>query len=106
MAKIYKDLRAHIEHLDGYLKVLDPLGRRLHRSTVLVSGDEILNVVRRVFGEQLAESKISLVATDGFRSRKVECKSSALLGAFINVVDNAIYWISSRAESKREIVLI
>lgn len=104
LAKIYKDLRAHIEHLDGYLKVLDPLGRRLHRSTVLVSGDEILNVVRRVFGEQLAESKISLVATDGFRSRKVECKSSALLGAFINVVDNAIYWISSRAESKREIV--
>ena len=103
LAKIYGELRDHIEHLDGYLKVLDPLGRRLHRSTVLVSGDEILNVVRRVFSGQLLGANISILATDDFRSRKVECKSSALLGAFINVVDNAIYWISSRSESRREI---
>lgn len=102
---IYKQLREHIEHLDGYFKVLDPLGRRMHRSTVQLSGDEILNALRRIFSEHLQEAKVELIATDSFRVRKVECKSSALLGAFINIVDNAIYWVASRAEGERIIIL-
>ncbi|MES2818727.1 MAG: ATP-binding protein [Pseudomonadota bacterium] len=105
LASIYKSLREHIEHLDGYLKVLDPLGRRMHRSTVEISGDEILNALRRVFSEPLRDLSIELFATDLFRSRRVLCKSSALLGAFINVVDNAIYWISSRSNDERTITL-
>lgn len=103
--QIYKNLREHIEHLDGYLKVLDPLGRRMHRSTVELSGDEILNVIRRVFNESLNDSGIELIATDIFRDKKVRCKSSALIGAFINVVDNAIYWVASRSENLRRIIL-
>lgn len=102
---IYKDLRVHIEHLDGYLKVLDPLGRRLHRSTVEISGDEIFNALRRVFDNQLADGKVQLTATRRFIEKRVKCKSSALLGAFINVVDNAIYWVTSRAEGTRIITL-
>lgn len=105
LGSIYKNLRDHIEHLDGYLKVLDPLGRRMHRSTVEVSGDEILNALRRVFSKVLQDGKVQLVATEAFCSKKVECKSSTLLGSFINVVDNAIYWISSRAIGERKIVL-
>ncbi|CAI8923966.1 ATP-binding protein [Pseudomonas zeae] len=102
---IYNSLRDHIEHLDGYLKVLDPLGRRMHRSTVNISGDEILTVLRRVFSESLSEAKVNVLPTPRFRDRTVECKSSALLGAFINVIDNAIYWASTGAEFEREIFL-
>jgi signal transduction histidine kinase len=105
LATIYKQLREHIEHLDGYLKVLDPLGRRMHRATVVISGDEVLNALRRIFSDQLKEAKTELVATNRFRDKSVKCRSSALLGAFINIVDNAIYWVSSRAEGKREITL-
>lgn len=105
LAIIYNDLRAHIEHLDGYLKVLDPLGRRLHRATVELSGDEILNALRRVFGESLKDADVKLVAANRFRDKVVKCKSSAVLGAFINVVDNAIYWTSSRGEGERKVIL-
>jgi signal transduction histidine kinase len=105
LAAVYKNLRDHIEHLDGYLKVLDPLGRRMHRATIEVSGDEIFNALRRVFSKALEDSKIELLATDAFVSRKVQCKSSALLGSFINVVDNAIYWVASRAVGERKIIL-
>lgn len=105
LAIIYKSLRDHIEHLDGYLKVLDPLGRRMHRSTVEISGDEILTVLRRVFGDSLESSNIQLLPTHAFRGKKVECKSSALLGAFINMVDNAIYWLDSQGESEKKIML-
>ncbi len=102
---IYKNLRNHIEHLDGYLKVLDPLGRRMHRGTIDVSGDEILTVLRRVFVTQLDIAGIDLSSTLGFRAKKVECKSSVLLGAFINVVDNAIYWLGSQGGDDKLITL-
>ncbi|WP_240795159.1 ATP-binding protein [Pseudomonas oryzihabitans] len=105
LASIYKKLRDHIEHLEGYLKVLDPLGRRLYRSTVEVSGSEILSVVRGVFSEPLETFSIRLDATLAFRGFTVQCKSSALIGAFVNVIDNAIYWLNSRAQGEKRIIL-
>ncbi len=105
LATIHKKLRDHIEHLDGYLKVLDPLGRRMHRSTVELSGSEILNVIRNVFEEQLSSSGIELEATFAFRGFVVSCKSSAVMGAFINIIDNAIYWLHSRALNGKKITL-
>lgn len=105
LAPIYQRLRSHIEHLDGYLKVLDPLGRRLHRTAIELSGSEILNVVYGVFSEQLKSSNITLEPTYAFRGFKVKCRSSALLGGFINVIDNAIYWLNSRAQGEKKIFL-
>ncbi len=105
LASIYKKLRDHIEHLEGYLKVLDPLGRRLYRSTVEISGSEILNVVRSVFSEPLEASSIELDATLAFRGFMVRCKSSALMGAFVNIIDNAIYWLNSRSHGEKKIIL-
>lgn len=105
LAPIYQRLRSHIEHLDGYLKVLDPLGRRLHRTAIELSGSEILNVLYGVFSEQLKSANIVLEPTYAFRGFKVKCRSSALLGGFINVIDNAIYWLNSRAQGEKKIFL-
>ncbi len=102
---IYKRLRKSFDHLDGYLKVLDPLGRRLYRSSVSISGDEIRMHLLRIFGKELDESGIDLTATNGFINRSVKCHSSALLGAFINVVDNAIYWVVNGAKREKAIRL-
>ncbi|MEL7981628.1 ATP-binding protein [Vreelandella titanicae] len=105
LAIIYKNLRDHIEHLDGYLKVLDPLGRRMHRSVVEISGSEILNVIRNVFSQPLNSAGIEIEATFDFRGFKVNCKSSAIMGAFINVIDNAIYWLENRSQKNKKIIL-
>ncbi|MFQ1801349.1 ATP-binding protein [Aeromonas veronii] len=105
LAVIYRDLSIHIEHLDGYLKSLDPIGRRMYRSTVELSGDQILNTLRRIFSEQLGLNNIELDVSDAFRDRKIQCKTSTVIGAFINIVDNAIYWISNRAKGERKIFL-
>ncbi|MHB9800463.1 ATP-binding protein [Pseudomonas sp. MT3] len=105
LALIYSRLRDHIEHLDGYLKALDPLGRRMHRSTVRITGDEILRVVLNVFVEPLEAFNIKVEPTFAFRDYAVECKSSVVVGAFINVIDNAIYWLNSRSARDRRIFL-
>lgn len=102
---IYLRLRDHIDHLDGYLKVLDPLGRRMYRSTVKLSGDEILGVVLNVFSEALDSSNIKIESSYEFKDHIVECKSSVVIGAFINIIDNAIYWLNSRAIGKKKIHL-
>lgn len=105
LAQIYRPLRTHVEHLDDYLKAIDPLGRRLHRSTILLSGEEILSAVRRIFSLVLEEAKIELVATSEFRELKIDCKPPAIIGAFVNIIDNAIYWINSRAQGERKVIL-
>lgn len=105
LTDVYRKLRDHFDHLDGYLRVLDPLGRRLQRSTVTLTGEEILNTLWRVFGQSLEDESIQLSATPEFRGRSVECKSSTVVAAFVNLVDNAIYWISHQAEDERAILL-
>lgn len=102
---IYQGLRTHVEHLDGYLKALDPLGRRLHRSKISISGSEIVAIVRNVFEGLLSADAIELDITNSFRAFKVDARSSALVGAFINIIDNAIYWLNVRGEQKKIIRL-
>ncbi|SDD36527.1 ATP-binding protein [Kordiimonas lacus] len=101
----YSQLRSNFESLDGYLKVLDPLGRRLNRSKVKISGDNIYLFLMRLFGPRLEENSIELIPTTEFRKLSVECKSSTLLTAFTNIVDNAIYWLMEGATGQRNITL-
>ncbi|TWJ17616.1 ATP-binding protein [Geobacter argillaceus] len=105
LKKVYTRLRNSFDHLDGYLKLLDPLGRRLNRTKVELSGDEIRLHIRRIFRRLLEENDIELVATDTFLSRKVKCISSSILAAFVNVVDNAIYWVANGAKDEKIIRL-
>lgn len=102
---IYRRLRDSFEHLDGYLKLLDPLGRRLNRSKVEISGDEIRMHLLRIFRDTLDENGIQVEASNEFLAHKVKCRSSALLGAFINILDNAIYWVANGAKQEKSIRL-
>lgn len=105
LAKVYRHMRDSFDHLDGYLKLLDPLGRRLNRQNVELTGNEIRNHLMRIFRVKLEEDGIALNASDTFLSKTVSCKSSTLLGAFVNIVDNAIYWVANGAKGKKEILL-
>jgi len=102
---IYSRLRTSFDHIDGYLKVIDPLGRRVMREKVALSGDEIRVYLMRIFRTELESNSISMNITDEFLSRKVECHSAAVLGAFVNVVDNAIYWVANGAKDEKIISL-
>jgi len=102
---IYSRLRKSFDHIDGYLKVIDPLGRRVMREKVALSGDEIRVYLMRIFRTELESNSISMNATDEFLSRKVACHSAAVLGAFVNVVDNAIYWVTNGAKDEKVISL-
>lgn len=102
---VYDDIRNGFEHLDGYLSLFTPLSRRLNRSAIELSGEEIRTYLVEVFGSRLERRQIRLRATPAFDSTAVTAFPSTILPTFVNLVDNAIYWIGTELDGEREIVL-
>lgn len=105
LGKIHKALRASFEHLDGYLTLFTPLSRRLYRSAIDLTGEEIRKYLSEVFGDRLERHEIKLEATDKFDAFTLKCYPSTYLPVFINLVDNAIHWITFDRDSDRWIKL-
>lgn len=103
MRPLYKRLRTSFESLEGYLQMLTPLGRRLTRRRVEISGSEIELYVRRIFSERLQDHNVRLISSPQFNGHVVNCRTASLLGAFVNIVDNALYWIGQERDEGGEI---
>jgi signal transduction histidine kinase len=92
---LYRSIRTSFDHLDGYLRMFTPLQRRLGRSPVPITGREILDYLRNLFGDRLRRHSIELDVTNGFRQLSFEGVSSIFFPVFVNLLDNAIHWTSS-----------
>jgi len=93
--EIYERLRTYYDHLDSYIGLFSPLTRRVRRRRVEVTGESIMSYIRELFGDRLERGKIGLRATKAFRKWSIRSFRSTLIAAFVNIVDNAIYWIGS-----------
>jgi len=105
LVSVYDDLRQGFDHLDAYLALFTPLSRRLNRTAIDLSGEEIRQYLIEVFGGRLERRGIRLKGTQAFDSRTVKVFPSTVLPSFVNLVDNAIYWIGSDPASTPEITL-
>ena len=105
MRPLYKRLRTAFEGLEGYLQMLTPLGRRLTRRRIEISGSEIELYIRRIFSERLQDNKVRLVSSPQFNGHVANCRTASLLGAFVNIVDNALYWMGQGRDEGAEITL-
>lgn len=90
---IYERIQANFEHLDGYLALFTPLQRRLYKKPQPVSGKEIAKFLEELFEERLGRHKVTLTATPEFRGRVVVGYPSTFFPVFVNLIDNAIYWL-------------
>lgn len=97
---VYSDLRASFEHLDAYLRLFTPLNRRLYRRDTIMKGAEVERFLVDLFQERISQESIQLEATAEFRSAKVRAYPSTLYPVFVNLVDNAIYWLSTRGNPR------
>jgi signal transduction histidine kinase len=93
LSDIHEDLRTAFDHLDGYLSLFTPLQRRLRRKRETLTGEKIDIFVRRLFGPRLEGLGIELRTTDRFSSWHALGFRSGLYPAFINLIDNASYWV-------------
>jgi len=98
---VYQNIRSSFENLDGHLKLFTPLQRRLHRTSQEISGKSIRNYVMDLFENRIGRHRITIDCTPAFLAATVDCYPSTLYPAFINLVDNALFWLTqTRSERK------
>lgn len=97
---IYERVRTGFEHLDAYLKTLIPLTRRMGRRRTQITGKAISEFIISVFEERLEKEHIALNFTARFYSQSVVTFTSTLYPVFINIIDNAIHWLSKSTGDK------
>lgn len=96
---VYRDIRDSYSHLDGYLSLFAPLNRRLARSRKNIGGLEIYNYLDQLFGTRLEQNGITLEATKEFLDSSIFEFVSNIYPAFVNLVDNSIFWMSRDGEA-------
>ena len=103
---LYRNIRASFDHLDGYLTLFTPLHRRLYRKAVEIRGSEIYTFLNDLFNERLTRHRVVMSRTDAFAESTTTGYPSSFYPVFVNLVDNAIFWLSQRnATMERTIVL-
>ena len=98
LTSLYQGIRGSFDHLDGYLTLFTPLQRRLYRKAVVIHGWEIHEFLTNLFGQRLARHNIELTRTDAFASATVRGYPSSFYPVYVNLVDNAIYWLAGQNE--------
>ena len=106
LMSLYQSIRGSFDHLDGYLALFTPLQRRLYRKAVDIRGWEIHEFLTSLFGQRLARHHIDMVRTEAFAAAMVRGYPSSFYPVFVNLVDNAMFWLSGQNEHlKRRIQL-
>lgn len=101
LAGLYQDIRNNFDHLDGHLNLFTPLQRRLYRKAIPIKGSDIFHYLRTLFEVRLNRHGVKMSASDEFLSAEVNSFPSTLYPVFVNIIDNAIFWLEDVQVEKR-----
>jgi len=93
------------EALADRLRFLSPLKLSGPKFKTPLSGAEILRYAKRFFGASLEGDGVSLDATDRFLNFSVYEQPSRIFPVFINLINNAAYWIRQKHDDEHHILL-
>lgn len=100
LEEVYNGIRTNFDHLDSYLTLFTPLHRRLYRTETDIECGEINKFLQDLFRERLRRHNIRIVATRSFIAHTVRGYPSTFYPVFVNLVDNAIFWLQDQAEPR------
>lgn len=95
---IYDHIKLNFDHLNGYLRLFAPLNRRANPIEVEIVGKDICDFIKDIFLERISEKRhnISIESTKKFNQKKILGYPSTFYPVFVNLVDNAIFWLKNR----------
>ncbi len=94
----YKLATAGFRFLEHRLKFLAPLQLSGPRLRETISGEAIETYLREFFGRQITDRRIELVVTPAFRETTVVEYPHRIFPVFVNLVNNALYWVTFATE--------
>lgn len=93
-------LRAHFQHLEQRYKLMSPLFRGTQRTKSEITGSEILEYVREFLKRGLEATGVSIRASSRAHAFKIREMQSIVLPVFVNLIDNAVYWLRHAPEKR------
>ncbi|MEP7452161.1 ATP-binding protein [Phyllobacterium sp. SB3] len=103
--ELYTSMRTAFDHLDGYLELFTPFDRRYNKEKSNILGKDVLDFLSAIFEDQLQKNSIELISTATFREHRWLGYTSTFYPVFVNLVDNAIFWLSNSNNHSKKITL-
>lgn len=96
----YRQLRQSFEHMETNHQLLTPLYRTMRRSKAEIKGYEIKDYLGKFFARRFERHRIELITDQSFNDYKFYTYESVIKPVFINIVNNALYWLIPSSERK------
>ena len=92
--------------LTSQIRFLSPLKISGYQTRQTITGKNIEAHINQFYGDRFTRQRINFEVTEAFRSLKISDLPSRIYPVFINLVNNAMYWVSLVEERKIKIDLI
>ncbi|MGJ8548853.1 ATP-binding protein [Winogradskyella wichelsiae] len=102
----FKQLQSAFQHLEGNYKLLKPLYRTSRRTREVITGYQIEQYIRDFFENEFKRYRIHFTVNDSFREYEFFSFDSIVKPVFLNLINNANYWLIPAPDRKIKIELI
>ena len=93
------------EALADRLHFLSPLKLSGPKFKTMLCGADVLGYVKRFFGDTLDNNEVSLEASERFLRFRLYEQPARIFPVFINLINNAIYWVRQEGSGVHRILL-
>jgi signal transduction histidine kinase len=99
-------LRGQFAFIEDQLHGIQPLFRSSRRHSKNWRIKDIIEKVKLYYSVQIKDRKINVVVEEKGTPLVVKCTEGILLQAFINLIDNAVYWLTTADRKDKTIKII
>lgn len=87
-------------HIEQNYKMLQPLYRTTRRARTEFTGATVLDNVRTFFSNKISQLEVCIEGNEDFLKYEFFTFESVIFSTFINIVNNALYWLISVSNRK------
>lgn len=102
----FKQLKSAFQHLEINYKLLKPLYRTSRRTREIITGRDLEKYIREFFQNEFKKYRIDFTVNDDFREYEFFSYDSIIKPTFLNIINNANYWLIPAEDRKIRIELI
>lgn len=100
----YDQLLNAFQHLETNHQLLTPLYRTMRRTKKEIKGSEITDYLNEFFKKRFERHRIDLKTNKSFDDYEFFTYESVIKPVFINIINNALYWLIPVSERKIKII--
>jgi signal transduction histidine kinase len=103
LISVFNNLKKSFSSLEDKYELLSPLYRISGATVKKIGCSSIFEYLKDFFERKLSSERVDFSATDLFLNHVIEIKEPVIHTVFINIINNAIYWVRN-SEDKRIIL--